>query len=149
MTVHVRAAKVGDWQRLWPLIQGMGTKSDEESARARFHRLVGDPAWLIAVAVGDAPGLVGYAAAQDYGEHLRAGDEGRIARLHDVFVDPTQRQHGVGRSLVAAVVEWAEARVGYLQWQAHETTAAPFYERLGYRGDPCPQPEYPEFEIAF
>jgi hypothetical protein len=48
-----------------------------------------------------------------------------------------------------AVVEWASPRVRHLQWQAHETRAAPFYERLGYRGSPCPQPDHPEFEITF
>jgi hypothetical protein len=39
--------------------------------------------------------------------------------------------------------------VRYLQWQAHESRAAPFYQRLGYQGAPCPQPDYPEFEIDF
>ena len=150
MTVHVRPATEGDWPRLWPLLQGMGSTGDEDSSEARFRRLARDPTWLIVVAEDeDSTALAGYAAAQDHGEHLRAGHEGRIARLHDLFVDPAQRRSGVGTSLVAAVVEWAEQRVRYLQWQAHETTAAPFYERLGYRGQPCPQPDYPEFEITF
>ena len=47
------------------------------------------------------------------------------------------------------VVQWASHRVRYLQWQAHESRSASFYERLGYRGDPCPQPEYSDFEITF
>lgn len=37
----------------------------------------------------------------------------------------------------------------HLEWQAHEQRSAPFYERLGYRGMPCPQPDYPTFVIDF
>jgi len=50
---------------------------------------------------------------------------------------------------MAAVVEWAGQRVRHLEWQAHQNRAAMFYERLGYRGDPCPQPEYPTFQVDF
>jgi hypothetical protein len=50
---------------------------------------------------------------------------------------------------VSAVTEWAAERVRYLEWQAHHERSAPFYERLGYSGQPCPQPDYPTFEIDF
>jgi len=126
----------------------MGVRDDEASAQTRFLRLADDPAWLIVVA-GEGTRLLGYAAAQDHGDHLRAGKEGRVARLHDVYVAPDARHTGVGRLLMEAVVRWASTRVRYLQWQAHESESAPFYERLGYRGDPCLQPEYPEFEVTF
>src|SRR5207248_250190 len=97
----------------------------------------------------DGERLLGYAAAQDYGDHLRAGKEGRVARLHDLYVREHDRRLGVGTLLMEAVVHWASGRVRYLQWQAHEISAAPFYTRLGYQGEPCPQPEYPSFEITF
>ncbi|WP_234039824.1 hypothetical protein [Micromonospora coerulea] len=41
--------------------------------------------------------------------------------------------------------DWAAGPVRYLEWQAHHERAAPFYERLGHRGQSCPQPEYPTF----
>lgn len=66
-----------------------------------------------------------------------------------MYVVEQHRRQDVGRSLMRAVESWAAARVSHLHWQAHHERSAPFYERLGYRGDPCPQPDYPEFEIAF
>ena len=48
-----------------------------------------------------------------------------------------------------AVESWASSRVAYLHWQAHHERSATFYEALGYRGDSCPQPDYPEFELVF
>jgi GNAT superfamily N-acetyltransferase len=64
-------------------------------------------------------------------------------------VRPGRRLAGVGRALMAAVSQWAGQRVRYLEWQAHRERAASCYQRLGYRGDPCPQPDYPSFEIDF
>jgi GNAT superfamily N-acetyltransferase len=150
MGVSVRAARRDDWAQMWPLLVGMGgvRGDEEEQTHTRFLRLADDPAWLIIVA-DDGQRLDGYAAAQDYGDHLRAGKQGRVARLHDVYVVPTSRNAGVGRLLMDAVVKWAATRVRYLQWQAHESRSAPFYQKLGYQGQPCPQPDYPEFEIKF
>lgn len=148
METGTRRAEVADWADLWPLLQGMGTGVGEEESRRTYARLLADERWLIVLAARGAT-IAGYAAAQDYGPHLRTGQGRGTARLHDMYVAAHQRQSGVGRLLMNAVIDWAGKRVSYLQWQAHEAHSAPFYERLGYRGDPCPQPDYPEFEIDF
>lgn len=147
--MDVRALTNGDWPELWPLLEAMGTASAEAEVRDRFSSLLLDDRWLLLGSVAHTLGLVGYAAAQDQGPHLRSGDVHRTARLHDLFVLPGARRQGVGRALMQGVVRWATNRVRYLEWQAHETRAAPFYERLGYRGHSCPQPDYPTFEITF
>lgn len=146
--VDVRSVREADWPALWPLLQDMGTDDSEAVARARFHRLRVDPLWRIAVAeVGGS--VVGYAAAQDLGSHFSYGDAHRTARFHDLWVASDRRGGGAGRALVAAVTAWAAGRVRYLEWQAHETRSAPFYEHLGFHGEPCPQPEYPTFTVEF
>ena len=126
----------------------MGTDDAEPVARSRFRTLLEDPLWSIFVA-DDEGELLGYAAAQDRGTHLRYGDAHRMARLHDLFVAEGRRQSGVGRALLDAVRDWASTRVRYLEWQAHETRSAPFYQRLGYQGVACLQPDYPTFVIDF
>ncbi|TDW17831.1 ribosomal protein S18 acetylase RimI-like enzyme [Kribbella kalugense] len=143
----VRELGLDDWVGLWPLVEGFGTEFSEVESRGFFEELVGDPRW-VAFGYDDGGELIGYAAVQNYGTHLRAGRK-HHARLHDLYVLPDRRRGGVGRDLMVAVAEWASTRVRYLEWQAHHERAAPFYERLGYRGEPCPQPDYPTFEIEF
>ncbi|WP_427887589.1 N-acetyltransferase family protein [Kribbella sp. GL6] len=142
----VRVVTLEDWDGFWPLVRGFGTAFSEGESRGFFAELVADPRW---VALGYDDGeLMGYAAVQDYGTHLRGGAR-HHGRLHDLYVVPERRGNGVGRALMEAVVEWASTRVRYLEWQAHHERSAPFYEALGYRGEPCPQPEYPTFGIDF
>lgn len=144
----IRRVRRDDWTAFWPFLLAMGTDDSEPAARSRFQLLIDDPLWAIFVA--DIGGeLIGYAAAQDRGAHLRYGDVHRMARLHDLFVVESRRGEGAGRALLEAVREWASTRVRYLEWQAHESRSAPFYERLGYRGVACPQPDYPTFVIDF
>lgn len=70
-----------------------------------------------------------------------------IVRLHDLFVSPTHRRSGIGTQLFGFVARWAKERgATWLQWQA-SAAALPFYERLGFVGDPCPDPKHPFFEI--
>jgi GNAT superfamily N-acetyltransferase len=142
----VRELGLEDWAGLWPLVRGFGTEFGEEASRGFFGELVSDPRW---VALGyDDGGLVGYAAVQSYGTHLRGG-RWYAGRLHDLYVVPERRRTGVGRALMEAVTEWASTRMRYLEWQAHHHRAAPFYEALGFPGEPCPQPDYPTFAIEF
>jgi GNAT superfamily N-acetyltransferase len=143
----VRRLTPSDWPALWPLLQAFGTNLPEAEAQPVYAELLADPRWAILGFTQDAH-LIGYAAAQNYGPHLRAGRRHQ-GRLHDLYVTPTARHTGAGRALVAAVVEWAAGEVRWLEWQAHHERAAPFYEHLGYQGEPCPQPNYPTFEIDF
>jgi GNAT superfamily N-acetyltransferase len=145
-TQQTRPARPEDWDEILPLLEGMegvDIRSDA-TARQRFEHIVQSPDHYLPVAV-DGEHLVGYGWVQDYGPHLRTG--ARTARLHDLFVVPERRRRGIGLALFLAVKTWAERRgVRYLEWQASRA-AIPFYERLGYTGDPCPQPDYPFFEI--
>jgi GNAT superfamily N-acetyltransferase len=148
MNVKIRELEATDWPAFWPMLKDMGTDDAEPTARARFDVLLEDPRWLV-LGAADGGRLVGYAAVQDYGTHLRTGDLHRIARMHDLYVRADDRGRGVGTALMTGVEEWAAVRVRYVEWQAGETTSAPFYERLGYHGERCPQPEYPTFVIDF
>lgn len=148
MSTEVRDLRDLDWPNLWPSSRPLGTPDDEAESKRTFTTLTADPRWLIVGAFTESGKLVAYAAAQDYGPHLRYVDH-RTARLHDLRVKPEARRTGVGRALMHIVHRWAAVHVRYLEWQAHETTAAPFYERLQYHGEPCPPPEYPYFEVTF
>lgn len=144
--IVVRPALLSDWPDVWPLLEAIGSTDGSDRARERFNTLIRTDSHLIAVAFVDGV-AVGYAWVQDRGEHLRSGS--RSARLHDLYVVPTHRRVGVGRGLFSSVKEWSERRrVRWLEWQA-STAALGFYERLGLRGDPCPDPEHPYFEIEF
>ncbi len=141
----VRPARTADWAGCWPLLQAMGKVDGEEAARQRFTRVLANPAEFLPVAERGGV-LVGYAWAHQGPLHLRAGRS--TVRMNDLFVTPAWRRHGVGRQLLAAVITWAkEQRADWLEWPASRATL-PFYERLGYHGDPCPDPDHPFFEIV-
>lgn len=148
MSPTTRTLGEGDWSAFWPLLRATGTDDEEPVAHQRYLDLLPDPKWVVFGVELDGQ-LVGYAAVQDYGPHLRIGDVHRIARLHDVYVHAEYRRAGAGRALMAAVTEWAAQHVRHLEWQAHHERAAPFYERLGFHGEPCPQPDYPTFVVDF
>ena len=146
---NIRPLEPRDFAQTLPLLLEMKHVHDEgavlearfvEFCSSEFHGLLG-------AELGGV--LVGYASVQDYGPHLRAGNKYRIVRMHDLFVLESHRRQGVAKALLEAVQDWCQARpIRYLEWQAGGE-ALGFYERLGYKGEPCPQPDFPSFEVDF
>ena len=58
--------------------------------------------------------------------------DARIGRLRHLYVLPEQRQRGVGRQLVAALVAQAAPHFALLRLRTNNPVAARFYERLGF-----------------
>ncbi len=143
--MDVRNARLEDFPNLVPLMRNFAT-TREDGLEDRFNRLISSPDFALIVAELEG-GIVGYAMAQGYLPRLRSGDE--TVRLHDLMVMGTHRRRGVGRALFGAIQDWVKARGSrYLEWQSSASGIA-FYESLGLKGDPCPQPEYPFFEVDF
>jgi ribosomal protein S18 acetylase RimI-like enzyme len=70
-------------------------------------------------------------------------DDPEIAALYQVWVDPAYRNHGVGRLLIDAALDWARsagARQVLLSVALGPTSALEFYQRLGFVeiGEPVP-----------
>ena len=143
--ITVRTAAPEDFASLVPLLKTFASVRDagleERYAATLRHR---DFVLFVAEREGR---VVGYALAQGYGPRLRSGEES--VRLHDLAVAKTERRQGAGRALFDAVRTWTRARGSrYLEWRSSSEGAA-FYEALGFKGDGCPQPHHPFFEIAF
>jgi GNAT superfamily N-acetyltransferase len=141
----IREVQEQDIPLLWNFLKA---RSDAEEAlfSERMIQMLRTNDHHIAIALLDSE-VVGYAWVQDYGPHLRTGY--RTARFHDLIVAENWRRNGIGRRLFESVKAWSRHRgVRWLQWQA-SPQAVGFYERLGLKGDPCPQPDYPFFEIEF
>lgn len=144
MNAAIGPAQASDYEDLRPLIN---PRDPEPQARELFVQLLSDERWAIVAAYKDNR-AIGYAAAQDYGPHLRHGNFHRTVRLHDLIIVESLRRQGVGTRLLSAAIDWARSRAArYIEWQAHESRAAPFYIKLGYTGVACPQPDYPTFEV--
>lgn len=51
--------------------------------------------------------------------------------VQSIAVDPTRRNAGIGRALMAEAERWARAQ-GFASIALHTRNAAPFYRKLGY-----------------
>jgi len=149
LRVNIRPLEPRDFAQTLPMLLEMKHVHDEgEALEDRFTEFCSSE--LHGLLGAELEGvLVGYASMQDYGPHLRSGSYHRTVRLHDLFVLEPYRKRGVGKALLEGVQDWCRARpIRYLEWQAG-SKAIGFYERLGYKGEPCPQPDFPYFEVDF
>ncbi|MBK4717656.1 GNAT family N-acetyltransferase [Azospirillum sp. YIM DDC1] len=112
MTATVTALTDGDRPSLAGLLTADGLPSDDLTAPGlRFWR------------VADDHGLLGYGGLEAHGLD---------GLLRSVVVPPDRRGHGAGQAVVAAVSEEARG-LGVERLWLLTTTAADFFERLGFR----------------
>ncbi|MEJ7648968.1 MAG: GNAT family N-acetyltransferase [Nakamurella sp.] len=147
--MSVRRARSGDAPSVRRLAHGFGAAGDPPASglfELEYARILADDSWLLAVAE-DAGVMCGYALAQDHGPGLRAAFT--TGRLRDLYVEPSFRQRGCARALVAEVVSWARLRPlpMILDWQA-SPASVDFYRRLGFEPDHVGDfPEFPGFSL--
>ena len=115
---------------------------------ARVERMNGERGCGFLAMDGETPcGIVGSFLDQE---------DATRAHLISMWTAPAYRQHGIGRLLVSAVVEWAckrNARTLVLMVTSNNEPAIRFYERLGFartgRTEPYPNdPAVIEYEMS-
>ncbi len=137
-TIDIRPVTAKDeaiWRSLWPgYLEYYETQLPEEVYQTSFQRLLGnDPhdfhgriAWID----GRAVGLVHYLF------HRHMWKVENVCYLQDLFADPACRGRGVGRALIEAVYDAADAAGApavYWLTQDFNTTARRLYDRIGVK----------------
>ncbi|ULH16678.1 GNAT family N-acetyltransferase [Deinococcus sp. KNUC1210] len=149
MTLTLRPLIPSDFGQARPMLLDMGFVESETALETRFPEFCTRPDWALLGAF-EAEQLLGYAALQEYGTHLRSGNSHRTAKLHDLYTAPQARRRGVGRALMRSAEAWARARgLRYLFWYANLREATPAYMGMGYTAGEEVQEGYRFFEIDF
>jgi len=118
--VTIRSAEAADYARITRLLTGAALPLDGLNGHDNFLVLCRDGQ------------MIGCAALERYG---------RYALLRSVALEPAERRHGLGRRLVQEALRQAR-RDGVSEVILLTTTAAPFFERLGFR--PISREEVPQ-----
>ena len=124
-----------DWARMWEAYLAFyETSRPQEVFDTYFERLIGgDPQdynGLIAEIDGRAVGLAHYLF------HRHGWSVENTCYLQDLYADPDVRGRGVGRALIEAVYDAADAAgVPTVYWltQDFNTTARRLYDRIGVK----------------
>lgn len=126
MTVEVRRARVGEIFPLRHAVLRPG-RPDSASVYAEDETAVHVGAWNDDVLVG---------CATVFPDPWRGSDdwpaEDAAWRLRGMAVDPSRHRTGVGRLVLAAVVDAAKGGGAPLLWANARTAALPFYEAGGW-----------------
>ena len=137
-SVLVRALRASDkatWSRLWEAYLAFyETSRPPEIFETYFDRLIGDDpqdySGLIAEVDGTPVGLTHYLF------HRHGWSIENCCYLQDLYADPTVRGQGIGRALMEAVYEQADAAGAspvYWLTQDFNTEARKLYDRIGVK----------------
>lgn len=129
----LRASDKPEWARMWrAYLAFYETTRSDEIYDVYFNRLLGDDPQdyngLIAELDGRAVGLTHYLF------HRHGWSIENVCYLQDLYADPEVRGKGIGRALIEAVYEAADAAgAGQVYWltQDFNTTARQLYDRIG------------------
>jgi GNAT superfamily N-acetyltransferase len=134
---QIRAVKIGDrdqWYELWRgYLRFYRQRLPEEITEATFRRLASDDQrlhGLVAESEGRLTGFVNYLF------HPSSWSLSQVCYLEDLFVDPAMRGGGVGRALIEAVYDAADAaKATTVYWMTQEFNAAgrALYDTLAHR----------------
>jgi GNAT superfamily N-acetyltransferase len=125
----IRCATDKDEAAVFCLAGKLATSFDvtESGFASSFQSILqADHMLLIVADTGD--GIIGYALASCHPCFYASGN---VAWTDEIFVEPDNRQEGIGRKLMLAVEEWAEEH-GCKVSALATRRAAPFYEALDY-----------------
>lgn len=135
VNIQIRPLERGDethWRRLWTdYLAFYESTVDEAVYAAYFERLLGDDPrdynGLLAIVDGNPAGLTHYLF------HRHGWRIEDTCYLQDLYVEPGRRGTGLGRKLIEAVYERADAHgAGSVYWLTQEfnTTARRLYDRI-------------------
>lgn len=139
MSITVRDLRIGDearWRELWAgyLTFYKCPDLDPKITDNTWAMLTGERAdvfGFVAVVDGQVVGFV-------HGvEHANTWVDKSICYLEDLFVDPTVRGRGIGRTLIEAVVAHAQAHdLGQVYWRtADDNPARKLYDQVADKID--------------
>ncbi|RNC96963.1 MAG: GNAT family N-acetyltransferase [Oricola sp.] len=135
MSLTIRPLQQGDheaWRALWTAyLEFYESSVSEEVYATTWARLLGDelydPNGLVALVDGKPAGLVHYIF------HRHCWRTDNVCYLQDLYADPDVRGTGVGRALIEAVYEKADAAgcpSVYWMTQDFNATARKLYDRI-------------------
>jgi GNAT superfamily N-acetyltransferase len=135
--VQIRALRFNDrdqWYELWrEYLRFYRQRLPEEITEASFRRLAGDDQQLHGLVAEFEGRLAGFV---NYLFHPSSWSLTQVCYLEDLFVDPTMRGGGVGRALIKAVYNAADAAgATTVYWMTQEFNAAgrALYDTLAHR----------------
>ena len=134
MTIRIRPLVAGDrpdWDRLWTgYLDFYRTELPARVYDRTFARLTGDDPQMTGLVADSGDGLVGLV---HYIFHDHCWRPEGVTYLQDLYADPSVRGTGVGRRLIEAVYDAADAAGKpsvYWMTQQDNATARQLYDRI-------------------
>ena len=135
--VQIRPLRFDDrdqWYELWrEYLRFYRQRLPEEITEASFRRLAGDDQQLHGLVAESEGRLAGFV---NYLFHPSSWSLTQVCYLEDLFVDPPMRGGGIGRALIKAVYDAADAAdATTVYWMTQEFNAAgrALYDTLARR----------------